>query len=170
MPPDWRVNQRRTQMAALAGRAASGTKPELRPRPSSSAVSAAMSRQRVKDTAPEVKLRQALHRRGLRFRIHRQPIPGLRRTVDIVFPRERLAVDVRGCFWHACPIHGSIPRANREWWQAKLSRNTERDIETQRALGRAGWLLVVVWEHESSEAAAEQIETILRRSRTLDRG
>jgi len=69
-----------------------------------------MQQQRTQDTSPELKLRRALHRRGLRYRLHLPIVPGnKRRRVDIVFPRQRLAVFVDGCFWHGvrCPREGA---------------------------------------------------------------
>jgi DNA mismatch endonuclease (patch repair protein) len=68
-----------------------------------------------------------------------------------------LVVDVRGCFWHRCPLHGSSPKANSDWWTEKLARNTARDAETEALLRAAGWRLVVVWEHEDPVAAADRV-------------
>lgn len=124
-----------------------------------------MQAQREEDTRPEVALRRALFRRGLRYRTHRRPIPELRRKVDILFVRDRVAVEVRGCFWHVCPRHATWPQANATWWRAKLERNFERDVETARTLRSAGWKLVVVWEHEDPEKAAGRIERMIRRRR-----
>ena len=65
---------------------------------------------------------------------------------DFVFRRERVAVFVDGCFWHGCPRHATQPRTRATYWAAKLSRNKERDREVTRALRRAGWRVVRVWE------------------------
>ena len=72
------------------------------------------------ESAPERALRSELHRRGSRFRKHASPIKGLRCRPDILFTRRRIAVFVDGCFWHRCPLHGSEPKVNGEWWQLKL--------------------------------------------------
>jgi DNA mismatch endonuclease (patch repair protein) len=117
-----------------------------------------MSAQRTIDTAPEVALRSELHSRGLRFRVGRRPVPGLRRTADIVFGPTKVAVLVDGCFWHGCPIHGTSPQANGEWWARKLARNRERDAETTAAWSEAGWTVVRVWEHEHVGDAADRVE------------
>jgi DNA mismatch endonuclease (patch repair protein) len=138
------------------------TRVAAKPVPSSALASARFVAQREKDTQPELLLRSALHRRGLRFRVHRKILPHLRRTVDIVFPGPKVAVDVRGCFWHACPEHRSLPRSNAAWWEAKLARNVERDHETEAELRSAGWRVVVVWEHEDAQVAAERIEAFIR--------
>jgi DNA mismatch endonuclease, patch repair protein len=121
-----------------------------------------MQRQKRTGTRPEIDLRRELYRRGLRYRIHRRPVPGLRRTMDVVFPGPRVAVESMGCFWHSCPSHGTAPKANRAWWADKLAQNRRRDADTATALAEAGWLLIVVWEHESVVEAADKIERAVR--------
>lgn len=119
-----------------------------------------MRHQRRGDTRPEIELRRALHASGLRFRIQ-VPIAGTRRTIDIAFPAAKLAVDVRGCWWHRCPEHGTQAKANGAWWAAKLRANVARDADTADRLAAAGWTLVVVWEHEAAADAAARVAAIL---------
>lgn len=121
-----------------------------------------MSRQATRDTAPELSLRRRLHSLGFRYRVHVRPLPELRRTADIVFTRAKVAVFVDGCFWHACPEHGTAPSANRTWWAAKLARNAARDVDTDRRLVAAGWLVVRVWEHEDPVAAGSRVADAVR--------
>jgi DNA mismatch endonuclease (patch repair protein) len=128
--------------------------------------SARMSRQATRDTDPEMELRRRLHAAGLRYRVHTRPLPGLRRTADVVFPRARVAVFVDGCFWHSCPDHGTAPLTNAQWWAAKLSRNVARDADTDRRLTEAGWLVVRVWEHEDPVVAADRVAKAVRSRRT----
>ena len=128
-----------------------------RPAPSSADVSRRMAATGGKDNDNERRLRSELHRRGLRFRIHQCVIPGSRRSVDIAFPRARLAVLVDGCFWHGCPIHGTQPKSNSEWWRRKIRRNVERDRDTNRRLRELGWSVLRVWEHENPTNAADRI-------------
>src|SRR4051794_27753605 len=110
------------------------------PKPVASAASSArMARQARRDTGVEVRLRSLLHARGLRYRVHRRPLGGLRREADIVFPRARVAVFVDGCFWHGCPDHGTWPKTNAAFWRSKIEGNARRDRETDEALARAGW-------------------------------
>ena len=88
-------------------------------------------------------------------------------SVDFVFPKLRVAVFVDGCFWHACPKHGTRPAGNRAFWRAKLVRNAERDREVTRALRKAGWSVLRVWEHD---LAAKHWPRVARRmSRALGR-
>src|SRR3954447_24978979 len=107
------------------------------PRPLDAATSARLQRQRRASTKPELDLRRELHRRGLRFRINHPELPG---RPDIAFTRARVAVFVDGCFWHRCPKHGTLPRNNRDWWQAKLDRNVARDRAKDAALADLGWM------------------------------
>ena len=123
-----------------------------------------MQRQARRDTKPEVALRRELWRRGLRYRIDVAAVPG-RRRADIVFTRGRVVVYVDGCYWHSCPDHATVPKANREWWVAKLRANVERDRDTDARLAAAGWQVVRVWEHEAPMEAADRIEATVRRRR-----
>lgn len=125
-----------------------------------------MRRQAERDTRPELALRRQLHSLGLRFFIHRRPIATLRRTADIVFPRQRIAVLVHGCFWHGCPSHGSWPSTNAGFWRRKIETNRARDAETASLLQAAGWRVFVVWEHEPPGAAAKSIERGVRGAAT----
>ena len=126
-----------------------------------------MQANRSRDTGPELAVRRLLHASGLRYRVHQRPVPGVRRRADIVFSREQVAVFVDGCFWHACPVHGSRPRMNSEYWEAKLTRNKARDRETNEFLRSAGWVVVRVWEHEDpAKAAARVRRQVLRRRET----
>ncbi|PDT60540.1 very short patch repair endonuclease [Bradyrhizobium diazoefficiens] len=122
-----------------------------------------MKRTAQRDNAGERKLRSELHRRGLRFRLHRRILVGSRRTVDIAFPASKTAVFIDGCFWHGCPEHGTWPKNNREWWRAKIQGNIARDRDTDRRLVDAGWTVVRVWAHEAVETAARRIETAVMR-------
>jgi len=96
-----------------------------------------MAKIKGRDTKPELRLRSALHEMGLRFRVCRADLPG---KPDIVFPRQKLAVQVRGCFWHqhkGCK-GGRMPRSNLKYWRPKLERNVKRDSKKDaelRALG-----------------------------------
>lgn len=119
--------------------------------------SARLGRQRRRDTKPEVALRQALHRRGLRYFVDRAPLKGLRRRADVVFPRRKVAVYVDGCFWHSCPVHATKPRNNAQWWKDKLAANVERDRDTDRRLREEGWRVVRIWEHEDPAVAADRV-------------
>jgi DNA mismatch endonuclease (patch repair protein) len=128
-----------------------------------------MRRQKRRDTGPELDLRRLLHAQGFRYRVDTSVIAGSRRRHDLVFPNLKVAVEVRGCFWHRCPVHGTSPKANDAWWAAKLAKNVERDADTARQLADAGWELVVVWEHEDARLAAERVASIVGARRRMSR-
>ncbi|MFD0469815.1 very short patch repair endonuclease [Nonomuraea thailandensis] len=128
-----------------------------------------MSRQRSRNTQVEVLLRQELHRAGLRFRVHRRPVPGLRREADVVFGPARVAVFVDGCYWHGCPEHATWPKTNADFWREKINRNRERDRDTDQKLIDVGWLPIRVWEHEDPAEAAKSIVVVVRARRHSSR-
>lgn len=130
--------------------------------PSSDCASRRMKSTRRRDTTPELALRSGLHRLGLRYRIDQSPIAGSRRRADIVFRRSRVVVYVDGCFWHGCPLHGTWPKSNSEWWRRKIELNQRRDRETEQELTAAGWKVVRVWEHEDLDAAASNVAALVR--------
>ncbi len=124
-----------------------------------------MSRQRRRDTSPELLLRRELHRRGLRYRVD-APLPGMpRRRADVLFTRARVAVFVDGCFWHACPEHRTSPAHNGAWWARKLEANVARDRETDARLADAGWTALRFWEHEDAVRAADDVAAAVRSAR-----
>jgi DNA mismatch endonuclease (patch repair protein) len=111
-----------------------------------------MRRIRAKDTAPELMVRRALHRLGLRFRLHADALPG---KPDVVLRRHQAVVLIHGCFWHQhrrC-IDGHVPRTRLEYWQPKLDRNVQRDRRHRRQLARLGYRVLVVWECEARRPA-----------------
>jgi DNA mismatch endonuclease, patch repair protein len=104
-----------------------------------------MSGIRGKNTKPEIKVRQFLHSKGLRFRIHVRDLPG---RPDIVLPKYRTVVFVHGCFWHRHPNcrFAYRPKSNINFWEAKLNGNSERDAKYTKELVELGWNVIVVWE------------------------
>lgn len=121
-----------------------------------------MRANRHRDTAPELALRSALHQMGLRFRVDVRPLPKLARRADLVFKGAKVAVFLNGCFWHACPVHGTWPKTNADWWRSKIEGNRERDTDTDQQLREAGWAAIRVWEHEDAEEAASAIAALVR--------
>lgn len=103
-----------------------------------------MSRVRSKNTAAELILRRAVHRRGFRYSIDVMDLPG---RPDFAFRRGRVAVFVHGCFWHSHSCRrGARPTSNERFWKSKLDANKRRDQRATRLLRKIGWLPIVVWE------------------------
>lgn len=110
-----------------------------------------MGRIRSKNTSPEMAVRRLVHSMGYRFRLHVADLPG---KPDIVLPRWKTIIDVRGCFWHQHPgcIDSHIPKSRRAYWKPKLMRNQRRDKENIRELKRLGWRVCVIWECQTKSA------------------
>jgi DNA mismatch endonuclease (patch repair protein) len=125
---------------------------------SSEGVRRSMQANKSRDTKPELALRRAVHALGLRYRVSARPLAAVRRTADMVFTKAKVAVFLDGCFWHGCPEHHTKAATNADYWAEKVRRNRERDAETDRLFGEAGWLSVRVWEHEDVNTAAQKIQ------------
>lgn len=109
--------------------------------------SAIMSAIRGKNTAPEILVRKAAHRLGLRFRLHGRSLPG---RPDLVFKKWNTVVFVNGCFWHGhkgCR-RAKLPKSRPEFWRRKRRENTRRDAANYARLAETGWRVVVLWECE----------------------
>jgi DNA mismatch endonuclease, patch repair protein len=134
------------------------------PNPTSATASKVARGNRKRDTKPEVALRSALHRAGLRFRKNVVVRSNdVRVTVDVVFPRQKVLVFVDGCFWHGCETHQRIPATNTAYWVPKLRSNIERDRRVDIHLRQAGWMVERVWEHEDPAEAALRVAELVRR-------
>jgi DNA mismatch endonuclease (patch repair protein) len=125
-----------------------------------------MRANRRSDTLPEIRLRSALHQAGARFRKD-YPIDaeGMRVRADIAFPGRKIAIFLDGCFWHRCPLHGTDPKLNSDFWRRKLDRNVERDREVNASLAAADWTVLRFWEHVRATEAAELVIRQLARNR-----
>ena len=131
--------------------------------PPTAAVRRRMQRTRRRDTPAEVALRKVIYGRGLRYRVDCQPVARVRTRADIVFKKARVAVFVDGCFWHSCPIHGTLPKRNRRWWAEKLEANRRRDKCTTVVLEQEGWIVLRFWEHGDPVSAAEAVIEVVRK-------
>lgn len=139
------------------------------PGASSESVSRRMRNTRQRDTPMEISVRTLLQEHHLRFEVDRSIAGVTRARPDVLFPAERVAVFLDGCFWHSCPEHGTTPHANRQWWIEKLAANVERDRRHDQELTAAGWLVLRFWEHEAPEFVAEEIERRVRGRQSLRR-
>ncbi len=124
-----------------------------------------MSRQRTRDTRLEIEVRRLLYAKGFRFRKH-YPLPGLpRRSIDIAFPKRRIAIFLDGCYWHGCEIHRPLPKSNRDSWRAKIDENRARDADTNARLSASHWRVLRYWEHSK---ASEIVNDVLGHLSTDD--
>ena len=144
---------------ALAARPSA--KAPVSPKPLTGAIARRMRAVKQKNTAPELELRTALHRLGLRYRVNASTLPHSRFRADIVFRRGKVAIFVNGCFWHGCATHRTIPRNNFSWWAQKLENTRIRDRRIDSDLKLAGWFPIRVWEHDDFYRAAHAIRAVV---------
>jgi DNA mismatch endonuclease (patch repair protein) len=120
-----------------------------------------MASVRQRDTGPEMRLRKAMHRLGLRYRLHDRKLPG---SPDLVFPRFNAVVFVHGCFWH---VHGckysTAPTTRKEFWAEKFSANRARDERNVNLLLADGWRVLTVWECALKRKLNHPEEAVARR-------
>jgi DNA mismatch endonuclease (patch repair protein) len=123
-----------------------------------SQVMAAIRSKGNKDT--ELKLASIFRAQGIKGWRRHGPLPG---KPDFIFPKQRLAVFVDGCFWHGCRWHCRMPQDNGQYWQAKISRNAARDRATTRLLRQTGWRVIRFWQHslKDSDSVARSIKSEL---------
>lgn len=122
--------------------------------------SAVMAQVKGRGTKPELKVRKALTALGVRYRLNRKDLPG---SPDVVMAGRRLAIFVHGCFWHGhdCARGSRVPKANRDYWLAKVARNKARDAAAEAALIQQGWRVETIWECDLKDA--EALDERLRR-------
>ncbi|MGN1256462.1 MAG: very short patch repair endonuclease [Bacteroidaceae bacterium] len=114
-----------------------------------------MAAVRAKDTKPELEVRRYLWSHGFRYRLNHPRLPG---KPDIVLRRYRTCIFVNGCFWHGhegCKYF-VVPKTRTGFWQNKVNRNRERDIEVQKKLAAMGWHSITIWECELKPAKRDK--------------
>lgn len=117
---------------------------------------------RGKDTKPELLVRKGLHALGFRFRLHAKDVPG---KPDLVLKKYRAAVFVHGCFWHGHSCHLlKMPSTRPEFWEAKISRNHERDQEVKDQLKERGWRRLVIWKCALKGKTRLDFDTLIQRA------
>src|SRR5580658_5078353 len=118
-----------------------------------------MQGNRAKDTTPELSLRNALWKAGVRgYRKNPKGVPG---RPDLVFTKHKLAIFVHGCFWHRCPTcNPTSPKTNSLFWSEKFRANVERDRRNVEALEAQGFRVLTIWECELNESVDTQVERI----------
>ncbi len=113
-----------------------------------------MSRIHGKNTKPELLVRHSLHKRGLRYLLHNENLPG---KPDMTFPKYHTVLFVHGCFWHQHPNckKASKPKSNSDYWREKFLRNKKRDEEVVNILESEGWKVIIIWECEIPNSFAD---------------
>jgi len=137
------------------------------PLPLKVSTSRVMSANRARDTQPELTLRRALWKDGIRgYRVNWKKAPG---RPDIAFPSKKISVFVNGCFWHSCPYcRPSLPKSHSAFWKKKFRDNVRRDKIKVLQLKRAGWKVLTIWEcklKKNVQCSVVRIEELLSSSK-----
>lgn len=116
-----------------------------------------MSAVRQRDTAPELKLRHALYRAGVRgWRCSYRRAPG---RPDLAWPALRVAVFVDGAFWHGHPSRHA-PGRSGAYWDFKIAGNVARDRRVDAELRAADWQVVRAWDFEVQRSIDEVVRRV----------
>ena len=129
------------------------------PIPVKESTSRLMSKNKSKNTKPELVLRKEMWRNGVRgYRLHWKKAPG---KPDIAFPGKKIAIFVNGCFWHRCPhCRPHLPKSNVDFWKNKFEKNVERDKKKREQLAQIGWETITIWECQIRDQLDDQIDRI----------
>ncbi|HRH49857.1 MAG TPA: DNA mismatch endonuclease Vsr [Panacibacter sp.] len=114
-----------------------------------------MSQIKGKNTKPEIVVRKFLHAQGFRYKLHDKTLPG---KPDLVLPKFKTVIFIHGCFWHGhanCKYY-VIPKTRTEWWLNKISYNTANNVKAVKALKKAGWKVITIWECSLKPARVEK--------------
>jgi DNA mismatch endonuclease (patch repair protein) len=114
---------------------------------------------RSKGSTLESKVTKELWKMGYRFRKNVRKLMG---NPDIVIQKYKIVIFIDSCFWHSCPIHGNRPTSNVDYWEKKLSRNIERDVEVTEYYSNLGWNILRIWEHEIKNNFEGTLEKIIK--------
>lgn len=96
-----------------------------------------------KDTSIEIIFCKALWHRGIRYRKNCKDILG---TPDVAIKKYKLAIFCDGDFWHGKEYHGV--KSHQKFWDEKIKRNRERDLEYTIRLRDEGWIVLRFWESD----------------------
>lgn len=117
-----------------------------------------MSRIKRGSTSPELLLRKALWKEGIRYNL-KSGLPG---QPDIIIKKFVTVIFVDGCFWHMCPKHFVKPKTREEFWETKISGNVERDKKNNKKLSGMGWTVIRIWEHEIKEDLQSAVDKVIQ--------
>ena len=102
---------------------------------------------RSTNTKSEVRLAKALWHLGYRYRKNNRTIFG---TPDLTFKKLKIPIFVDSEFFHGKDWENQKDRVktNTEFWQKKIERNMQRDIEVNKYLESQNWIVLRFWSGE----------------------
>ena len=119
-----------------------------------------MSKIRNKDSKIEIRFRKKIWEVGLRYRKNVTKYFG---KPDLVFKKYKTVVFVDSCFWHGCKKHGSIPKTQKKFWEAKINCNKRRDKKVSRYYKKLDWKIFRIWEHDLTRDFDNTLQKIVKK-------
>lgn len=111
------------------------------------------------DTGIEMRLRKALWHKGIRYRKNFKVFDC---HPDIVITKYKIAVFCDGNFWHGKELQKRPIKHNSSYWNEKIRRNVERDLENTIELRDNGWIVLRFWEDDIQNNLPNCIDDVLR--------
>jgi len=111
------------------------------------------------NTKAEVCLAKALWHLGYRYRKNNRTVFG---TPDLTFKKLKIAIFVDSEFFHGKDWESEKDRVktNTEFWQKKIERNIQRDVEVNTYLESQNWKVLRFWSAEIEKNLEECIAKI----------
>lgn len=111
------------------------------------------------NTRIEVRLRKALWHKGVRYRKNLKVFDC---HPDIVITKYKIAVFCDGNFWHGKDLQKRPIKHNSSYWNEKIRRNVERDLENTIELRDNGWIVLRFWEDDIQKNLPNCVGDVLR--------
>lgn len=111
------------------------------------------------DTGIEVRLRKALWHKGIRYRKNFKVFDC---HPDIVITKYKIAVFCDGNFWHGKELQKRPIKHKSSYWNEKIRRNVERDLENTIELRDNGWIVLRFWEDDIQNNLPNCVDDVLR--------
>lgn len=142
-------------------------------KPASEVASRSKRANSAQNTKPEILLRRAMWRLGLRYRINVSTLPG---KPDVVLSGARLVIFCDGDFWHGRYWESRREKLRQGWnadyWIAKIQKNMQRDLRNTALLEASGWYVLRLWESDITKdprSNAKQVQRILEQRKSVSR-
>lgn len=121
-----------------------------------------MSNIRSKDSEIELKLRKALWHQGYRYRKNYKELPG---KPDIAITKYRIAIFCDSEFFHGKDWDNRLKEqirrgSNSDFWEKKILRNMERELDVNKQLKAQGWIVLRFWRKDIQKNLNDCLRTV----------
>jgi DNA mismatch endonuclease (patch repair protein) len=112
-----------------------------------------------KNTKIEILLGKAMWAKGLRYRKNCKDVFG---KPDFCFKGKKIAIFCDSEFWHGKKfLEGEKFKTNKEFWEAKIKRNIERDKEVNQKLKDDDWIVLRFWGEDMKKNIDKCLDKIV---------